>query len=65
MLKNKRAWFQIDGMLKKDPDLLSVILPTGVSKVIEPIGNHCRGTEFIDANYLINEKLNEVFNKIG
>lgn len=31
---------------------------------MEPIGNHCRGTRFIDNNFLINDKLNIVFDEI-
>ncbi len=65
LLKNKRAWFQIERLAKENPELLSLILPLGETRVIEHIGNHCRGTEFIDANYLINDQLNEVFDKIA
>ena len=32
---------------------------------LEPIGNHCRGTTFYDAHHLINDKLNQVFDKIA
>ena len=44
---------------------LQHILPNGEKKDLEPIGNHCRGTTFYNANHLINEKLNMVFNKIA
>lgn len=33
--------------------------------LIEPIGNHNRGTVFLNAKHLINEKLNVVFDKIA
>ena len=65
LLKNRRAWFQLERLAKETPELLSFILPHGETRVIEHIGNHCRGTEFIDANYLINDQLNEVFDKIA
>ncbi|MBP6410464.1 MAG: carboxypeptidase-like regulatory domain-containing protein [Pseudarcicella sp.] len=32
---------------------------------LEPIGNHCRGTAFLDNNFLINQQLNQVFDKIA
>ncbi|MCH2044453.1 MAG: hypothetical protein MK212_10090 [Saprospiraceae bacterium] len=31
---------------------------------MQPIGNHCRGTMFLDGNYLINEEMIEGFDKI-
>jgi len=33
--------------------------------LLESIGNHCRGTTFLNANKLINEKLEAVFDKIS
>ena len=32
---------------------------------LEPIGNHCRGTTFYNANKLINDQLIDVFNRIA
>ena len=40
-------------------------MPKGETRILEPIGNHCRGTKFKNANYLINEQLHEVFNAIA
>jgi len=37
----------------------------GEQVLIEPIGNHCRGTKFLDDNHEIDEKLNEAFNKLA
>jgi len=33
--------------------------------VLEPIGNHCRGTTFLNANDIIDEKLTKVFDSIS
>jgi len=33
------------------------ILPAGVRKVLEPIGNHNRGTKFLDGNHLVTKDL--------
>jgi hypothetical protein len=64
MQESLRARFQIDRLSKDFGDKMNTILKQGEVKLLEPIGNHCRGTKFIDNNYLINETLNEVFDKI-
>ncbi|MDI9341658.1 MAG: hypothetical protein QM534_13895 [Sediminibacterium sp.] len=64
MQKKLRARFQIDRLSKEFPDKMNVVLKEGEHILLEPIGNHCRGTLFIDNNYLINDTLNEVFDKI-
>lgn len=60
-----RARFQIkrlkterDGVMKKIPALNEQI-------VLETIGNHCRGTRFINSNHLLNEKVHKVFDQIS
>ncbi len=59
-----RARFQIKRLKKEmGPDILEV-LKKGEVKTIEPIGNHCRGTRFIDNNFLINDRLNTIFDSI-
>lgn len=64
MQKNLRARFQIERLSKQLGDKMNSVLKVGEVKLLEPIGNHCRGTKFIDNNFLINEKLNETFDKI-
>jgi hypothetical protein len=32
---------------------------------VEPIGNHSRGTKFLDGTHLINEELVDVFRQIA
>lgn len=64
MQKSLRARFQIDRISLQLGNAMNNILEAGEVKLLEPIGNHCRGTKFIDNNFLINEKLNEVFDKI-
>lgn len=39
-------------------------MPLGENKVLEEIGNHCRGTKFIDATEIISNELVAVFDKI-
>ncbi|MEQ9006519.1 MAG: hypothetical protein RLP12_01450, partial [Ekhidna sp.] len=33
--------------------------------MIEPIGNHCRGTKFLNDNHEINTELNQAFNQLA
>jgi hypothetical protein len=44
---------------------LEKVLPLGEKMRLEPIGNHCRGTTFHNANPLINESMTDVFNQIS
>lgn len=64
MQRSLRARFQIERLRKELGDKMKIVLKQGEAKLLEPIGNHCRGTKFIDSNYLINETLNDVFDKI-
>jgi hypothetical protein len=41
------------------------VVPRGKSILLEPIGNHSRGTTFIGANGLINSQLTSVIDKIA
>lgn len=41
------------------------VLPAGEKKVLEEIGNHCRGTLFLDGRRNISPKLSEVFDGIA
>ncbi len=63
MTKDYRASLQIDRLqksldLQRIPQLDEIVL-------LEPIGNHCRGTSFLDANHLINHQLHETFDQIA
>lgn len=64
MQESIRARFQIERLSKEKGGELNIVLNKGEKRLLEPIGNHCRGTRFIDNNFLINDKLNRVFDKI-
>ena len=55
MENDYRASLQIE-RLSKQIDL-TIILEKDKIILLEPIGNHCRGTSFINGNHLINEKI--------
>ncbi len=59
-----RARGRLDYLLKKFENDIDRVFPYGEKINLEPIGNHCRGTTFLNANEYINDALNEVFNKI-
>ncbi len=65
METNTRARFQLASMRKRLGEGMQKVYPKGEKVLLEPIGNHCRGTKFINANDLINDTLHEVFNNIA
>lgn len=65
MQQNDRARFQISRMWNYiGEDGMNEILNKGNIKILEPIGNHSRGTYFTNENKLINKQLVNVFDKI-
>ena len=62
---NIRANTRLDYLNKKFRNELEDVLIDGEKRNLEPIGNHCRGTTFYNGHHLIDEKLEEVFDKIA
>lgn len=62
LLKNVRAKPQIKRLAQKQN--LDIIIAENVTHLIEPIGNHCRGTIFLNRNDMINSKVQDVFDEI-
>lgn len=60
-----RARFQLDAMRKKLGKGIENIPNVNESILLVPIGNHCRGTSFLNFNHLINKELTAVFDKIS
>ncbi|MCU0325473.1 MAG: hypothetical protein MUF45_09510 [Spirosomaceae bacterium] len=60
-----RARFQLEVLESKLGEGMNEILPKDEKRLLEPIGNHCRGTKFINANHLINSKLDDIFSRIA
>jgi len=65
MESENRFRFQLESVAAKKPQLLDLIPSKKEKVLVEPIGNHCRGTKFLDGNHLINQQLNEVFGRIA
>lgn len=65
ILRKDRAKLQWKSLQLKFYDQLNTLVPDGKKIEIVSIGNHCLGTKFINANYLINDKLSASFDKIS
>jgi hypothetical protein len=65
ILQSNRARFQLETLQKRLGDGMKEVLPIGEKRLLEPIGNHCRGTKFVNANHLINSQLDDVFTKVA
>lgn len=66
LIKNHlRAQGRLDYLLNKFESRLNEVLPNNEMLLLEPIGNHIRGTKFINGNHLINEKLVKIFDTIA
>lgn len=65
MESNPRAKLQIPRLLEIGKIPLDQVLKNGEVLELEPIGNHCRGTLFLDGNHLIDDDLTAIFDKIS
>lgn len=61
MANISRAAFQIQRFEREAPQLLDQVPATGDILLLEPIGNHARGTKFLNGNHLIDRRLEMVF----
>jgi hypothetical protein len=65
ILNHQRARLQYKVLAEKYPALMEQVLPDGIKTTLVYIGNHCRGTKFVNGNHLINAHLTEVFDNIS
>ncbi|MES2732563.1 MAG: hypothetical protein V4714_12470 [Bacteroidota bacterium] len=63
--KYPRARFQRVALQEKHPHLMGEILADGKELELVPIGNHCKGTTFLNGNQWINAQLVRVFDEIS
>ncbi len=64
MSNNNRAVLQWGKLEAKFGNRMDEVLREEEELELEPIGNHARGTKFINGNSMIDTRLNEVFDKI-
>lgn len=60
-----RSRFQLKRLRLELGSEINEILKVGEQRMLEPIGNHCRGTEFLNYNQSLSENLNAIFDKIA
>ncbi len=65
ILNDQRARLQYEVLTEKYPALMEEVLPEAKKTTLVYIGNHCRGTKFLNGNYLITNQLTEVFDNIS
>ncbi len=65
MEESDRARFQIERLMPKFPDMDQRVLKDGDELLLEPIGNHNRGTMFLDGSDKINDDLVTVFDDVA
>ena len=63
--KHKRHSLYLDYLENDFASVLSVIPKKDEEFVVHKIGNHCKGTQFLNANYRITDKLNSTFSGIA
>lgn len=64
MARNPRSAFQLERFEREQPALLNTVPPAGNTLLLEPIGNHVRGTKFLNGNHLISPQLVSTFDAI-
>jgi len=65
MKNDDRAFLQLERFEKEKPQLLNKILEKDELVILEPIGNHSRGTTFLDKNEYIDKELIKAFDKLS
>lgn len=64
LMQNPRGVLQVERLEKEKPELLKYMPQSGEKVLVEPIGNHCRGTKFLNYNHLITPEMVAAFDKI-
>jgi len=65
LTRNERALLQREALEKRYGDALNEVLRADETRFLMPIGNHCRGTKFLNGNHLIIPELTAVFDRIS
>lgn len=65
LAQNERAFLQLNVLRERLSDGLNEVLPTGETRLMMPIGNHCRGTKFLNGNQFITNEFTTVFDRIS
>lgn len=63
--QNPRALLQEERIIKNYADLLDHVPDIGEKVTLGAVGNHCKGTRFINGNHLIDDQLVRTFDEIS
>jgi hypothetical protein len=63
--RSPRAFLQLQVLEKRIPEQMNYIPGDGEIIELVPIGNHSRGTTFLNGNHLINDSMEDVFDRIA
>lgn len=61
MRGHDRAALQLERFEAEKPEILNEVPAEGEQRLLENIGNHCKGTKFCNANHLIDDALTAAF----
>lgn len=64
LMNNPRGVLQVPRLLEEKADLLKSVPARAEKVLVEPIGNHCRGTKFLNFNHLITPDMVAAYDKI-
>lgn len=64
ILNKTRAVLQWEKLVERYGERMEEVLEKGVKLELEPIGNHAKGTKFMDGKDMIDDRLNKVFDEI-
>jgi hypothetical protein len=64
LMQNPRGVLQVPRLLTEKPDLLKSVPQRAEKVLVELIGNHCRGTKFLNFNHLITPDMVAAYDKI-
>lgn len=65
IILNPRAILQLEKLKVKFSSMWNQVVPEGEQILLESIGNHNRGTKFINGNYLYCQNLQDTFDKLN
>ncbi|MCS6990423.1 MAG: hypothetical protein NZL95_01005 [Chitinophagales bacterium] len=65
LLQHPRCRFYLKRLRRRYADLLNTVLPSGQQIILEEIGNHNRGTTFLDITHRVSPQLTAVFDRLS
>lgn len=65
VISNKRAFLYKELIFENHKELLDIILEKNNEFQLSVVGNHCKGTQFINGNHLISNELTMAFDKLN